>query len=87
MSLKLSISYEVKIVTKSRKSLGNVPGDSHKIVVLSLLYIWKYLYDQTRKDGTIIPGAITLGLITEEEALKMLEEQKDTEGLLNNEQK
>ena len=50
-------------------------------------YIWKYLYDQTRKDGTIIPGAITLGLITEEEALKMLEEQKDTEGLLNNEQK
>lgn len=36
-------------------------------------YHWKYLYDQTRKDGTIIPGAITLGLITEEEALKMLE--------------
>lgn len=43
-------------------------------------YQWKYLYDQTQKDGTIIPGAITLGLITEEEALKMLEEQKDTEG-------
>lgn len=43
-------------------------------------YQWKYLYDQTRKDGTTIPGAITLGLITEEEALKMLEEQKDMEG-------
>ena len=39
-------------------------------------YHWKYLYDQTQKDGTVIPGAITLGLITEEEALKMLEEQK-----------
>lgn len=41
---------------------------------------WKYLYDQTQKDGTVIPGAITLGLITEEEALMMLEEQKETEG-------
>ena len=38
---------------------------------------WKYLYDQTQKDGTVIPGAITLGLITEEDAFKMLEEQKD----------
>lgn len=43
-------------------------------------YQWKYLYDQTKKDGTIISGAITLGLITEEEALRMLEEQKETEG-------
>ena len=40
-------------------------------------YHWKYLYDQTRKDGTIIPGAITLGLITEEEALKQLEEHNN----------
>ena len=40
-------------------------------------FVWYYLYDQTRKDGTIIPGAITLGLITEEEALMMLEEQKE----------
>lgn len=38
-------------------------------------FIWKYLYDKTRKDGTIIPGAISLGLISEKEALKMLEEQ------------
>lgn len=35
-------------------------------------YQFKYLYDQTRKDGTVIPGAITLGLITEEEALRQL---------------
>ena len=35
-------------------------------------YHWRYLHDQTRKDGTVIPGAITLGLITEEEALKQL---------------
>jgi hypothetical protein len=38
---------------------------------------WHYLYDQTRKDGTIIPGAITLGLITEEEALAQLTQQND----------
>lgn len=38
-------------------------------------YKWYYLYDQTRKDGTVIPGAITLGLITEEEALAQLSEQ------------
>lgn len=36
-------------------------------------YHWKYLYDQLQKDNIIIPGAITLGLITEEEALKQLE--------------
>jgi hypothetical protein len=38
-------------------------------------YHWYYLYDQTRKDGAIIPGAITLGLITEEEALTQLHKQ------------
>ena len=38
-------------------------------------YKWKYLYDQTKRDGTIIQGAISLGLITEEYALKMLKEQ------------
>lgn len=43
-------------------------------------YQWKYLYDQTRKDGTTIPGAITLGLIAEEEALEILEEQKNIKG-------
>lgn len=35
-------------------------------------YRWKYLYDQTKKDGTIIQGAISLGLITEEDALRMI---------------
>lgn len=35
-------------------------------------YHWKFLYDKTKKDGTVIPGAITLGLITEEEALQQL---------------
>ena len=43
-------------------------------------YQWKYLYDQTCKDGTVIQGAISLGLITEEEALKMLKEQSDMKG-------
>lgn len=41
-------------------------------------YNWYYLYDQTRKDGTVIPGAITLGLITEEEALAQLNNCKQT---------
>lgn len=40
-------------------------------------YHWKYLYNQTTKDGAIIPGAITLGIITVEEALKQLENQKE----------
>lgn len=35
-------------------------------------YQWKYVYDVTRRDGTIIPGAITLGLITEDEAITQL---------------
>lgn len=35
-------------------------------------YRWKYLYDQTRRNGEFVPGAISLGLITEEEALSQL---------------
>lgn len=38
-------------------------------------FSWRYLYDQTRKDGAFIPGAITLGFITEEEALQQLNNQ------------
>ena len=38
-------------------------------------YSWRLLYDTTRKDGVLIPGAITLGLITEEEALAQLSQQ------------
>ena len=40
-------------------------------------YHWHYLYDQKLRDGTIIPGAITLGLITEEEALAQLNTQQN----------
>ena len=43
-------------------------------------FIWRYLYDQTKQDGTVISGAITLGLITEEEALKQLKEQENLKG-------
>lgn len=39
-------------------------------------YHWKYLCDNKLRSGEIIPGAITLGLITEEEALKQLEQDK-----------
>lgn len=35
-------------------------------------YLWRFLYDQQKKDGTIIPGAITLGLITEKDAIQQL---------------
>ena len=38
---------------------------------------WKFLYDYTKKDGTIIPGAIALNLITEEEALAQLNTQQN----------
>ena len=33
---------------------------------------WKYIYDVTTKDGKLIPGAITLGIITETEVLEQL---------------
>ena len=35
-------------------------------------YCWKYLYDNKYKNE-LVPGAISLGLITEEEALQQLE--------------
>lgn len=40
-------------------------------------YQWKYVYDVKRRDGTIIPGAISLNLITEEEALAQLNTQQN----------
>ena len=33
---------------------------------------WRYIYDTTTRDGEFIPGAITLGLITETDALAQL---------------
>lgn len=33
---------------------------------------WKFIYDVTRKNGEFVPGAITLGIITEEEVLEQL---------------
>ena len=35
-------------------------------------YLWKYIYDRKLKDGTTIPGAITLGIISEKEVLDIL---------------
>ena len=40
-------------------------------------YHWKYLYDNKLRSGKIVPGAISLGLITEEDALKQLEQNKN----------
>lgn len=40
-------------------------------------YHWVYIYDIVTRNGTHIPGAITLGLITEEEALAQLSQQND----------
>ncbi len=39
-------------------------------------YRWKYLYDHKLQNGDIVPGAVTLGLITEEEAFRLLEQDK-----------
>lgn len=33
---------------------------------------WRYIYDTTKRDGTVVFGAITLGLISEEKALAQL---------------
>jgi hypothetical protein len=35
-------------------------------------YRWKFIYDQQQNDGSIIMGAISLGLITEEDVIKQL---------------
>ena len=40
---------------------------------------WLYAEDQTQKDGTIIPGAITLGYITEERVQQYLNNLKQKE--------
>ena len=40
-------------------------------------YDWKYVYDKTFQNKPTIPGAITLGLITEEQALTQLNTQQN----------
>lgn len=35
-------------------------------------YQWKYVYDTVRQNGEFIPGAITLGIIKEEDVAKMM---------------
>lgn len=40
-------------------------------------YDWKYVYDKTFQNKPTIPGAITLGLITEEQALAQLNTQQN----------
>lgn len=39
-------------------------------------YQWKFIYDTTRRNGTFIPGAITIGLITEQEVNEILNNTK-----------
>lgn len=41
-------------------------------------YHWKYLYDNKAKNGSVTLGALSLGLIMEDYALKMLEEERLT---------
>ena len=38
---------------------------------------WRFIYDTVRKDGTEIPGALTLGWIAEEEVFAQLTQQSD----------
>ena len=38
---------------------------------------WKFIYDTIRKNGEFIPGAITLGIITEDEVFKQLNKQQN----------
>ena len=38
-------------------------------------YQWKYVYDIARKDGTVVFGAITLGLITDQEVQEQLNQK------------
>jgi len=41
--------------------------------------LWKYVYDQEKQDGVIIPGAITLGYITEEQVNEYFNNLKQKE--------
>jgi hypothetical protein len=39
-------------------------------------YKWKFVYDTTRKNGDVVLGALSLGLITEDEVFKQMSEIK-----------
>lgn len=49
---------------------------------------WKYVYDKEKKDGSVIPGAITLGYITEQQVknyLNNLKKGTDMDGIMEEE--
>ena len=75
--VQLSMDYQVinvwRYVENAQKKLGvtNIYRASYNNKTAGG-YRWKYLYDQTRRNGEVVPGAITLGLITEAEALAHL---------------
>lgn len=62
------------LVAKRKLNIQNICACCQGIRSQAGGYNWKYLYDHTKKDGTVIQGAISLGLITEEEALEQLVE-------------
>ena len=54
---------------KRQKSAGRHPITKEKLH-------WYYVYDQLQKDGTTIPGAISLGYITQEDVERQLNNVK-----------
>lgn len=61
--------YEAASIASDKTGISKVGIRSccNEVCKTSGGYRWRFIYDTTRRDGTFIPGAITLGLITEQE--------------------
>lgn len=66
-----TIASEITGVNKS-----SIRGCCNGIYKTAGGYQWKFIYDTTQRNGTFIPGAITLGLITEQEVKEKLNNTK-----------
>lgn len=82
---KIVICIDTKQVYETGVAAERETGITRKNISLCCLgknksaggFKWKFAYDTTRKNGEFIPGAITLGIITEDEVFKQLNKQQN----------
>ena len=82
---RMVVCIETMIIYDSAQTASNKTGIDNSVICKNCKgryksaggYHWKSVYDIVLKDGSVIPGAITLGILTEEQINEQLMQQND----------
>lgn len=82
LTIQLTIEDKIVEAWKCMTDAGDILNINMKLISSCCLgthksaggYHWKFLYDTTRKNGEVVLGAISLGLITKEEFLQLVQQ-------------